>query len=46
MNGMFQEIIKKFDLVVELHLKRYQVSWVNGEKILVTSKCKVEFTFG
>lgn len=44
--GVTQELVNKLRLAMEVHPKRYQVAWVNDEKISVTSWCNVDFLFG
>lgn len=43
MNGVFKELVNK--LALEEHPRPYQDVGVNGEKISVTSRCRVDFFF-
>lgn len=46
LNNIYQEVVNKLGLVVEVHPKSYQFVWINDDKIAITSTCKVDLYFG
>lgn len=38
-----QVLIRRLGMTTEPFSKQYQVAWVNGDNITITSKCKMEF---
>lgn len=46
LNGASQDLVGKLGMATEPLTKSYRVAWINGEKITVSSKCRLEFLFG